>query len=75
MTPEQWQKVGEIFSIAIEKNDAELDDYLGQACGDDATLRSEVESLLAAGKDAGRFISEPVAGNFVSDFADHIAAL
>jgi len=75
MTPEQWEKVGEIFSIAIEKDEAELDDYLREACGDDASLRSEVESLLAAGKDAGRFISEPVAGNFVADFDDHIAAL
>ncbi|MEO5860436.1 MAG: protein kinase [Pyrinomonadaceae bacterium] len=75
MTPEQWKKVGEIFGVAVEKEEAEVDDYLREACGDDAALRYEVESLLAAGKDAGRFISDPVAGNFVADFADHIAAL
>ena len=75
MTPEQWEKVGDIFSVAVEKDDSELEDYLREACGDDLALRSEVESLLAAGKDAGKFISEPVAGNFVANFADHIAAL
>ena len=75
MTPEEWEKVGEIFDSALEKDAAELDDYLREACGDDSALRAEVESLLAAGKDAGRFISEPVAGNFVADFAEHIDAL
>lgn len=75
MTPERWEKVGDIFSSALEKDPAELEDYLREACGDDPVLRAEVESLLAAGQDAGRFISDPVAGNFVADFADHISAL
>ncbi|MEQ1763803.1 MAG: protein kinase [Pyrinomonadaceae bacterium] len=75
MTPDRWEKVGEIFNSALEKDGAELERYLREACGDDKTLRAEVDSLLAAGNDAGRFISEPVAGNFVSDFADHIDAL
>ena len=75
MTPERWEKVGEIFNSAVEKDAAERDEYLREECGDDLSLRAEVESLLAAGQGAGRFISEPVAGNFVTDFADHIAAL
>ena len=75
MTPERWEKVGEIFSSASEMDTAEREAYLREACGGDTTLLSEVRSLLDAGKDAGRFISEPVAGNFVSDFADHIKAL
>lgn len=75
MTPERWEKVGEIFSSASEMDSAERGAYLREVCGDDTTLLSEVESLLAAGNDAGRFISEPVAGNFVSDFAEHVKAL
>lgn len=75
MTPERWAKIGEIFNSAVEKEPAEIEEYLREQCGDDASLRAEVESLLAAGNDAGRFISDPVAGNFVSDFADHVAAL
>lgn len=75
MTPERWEKVGEIFNSASEMDTAEREAYLREACGEDTTLLSEVESLLAAGNDAGRFISEPVAGKFVSDFADHIKAL
>ena len=60
MTPERWEKVGEIFNSAVEKSPADRERYLAEACGDDFELRSEVESLLAAGNDAGRFISEPV---------------
>jgi serine/threonine protein kinase/Tol biopolymer transport system component len=75
MTPERWEKVGEIFNSVVDLDTTEREAYLLEACGDDASLRAEVESLLAAGQGAGRFISEPVAGNFVADFADHIAAL
>ncbi len=47
MTPERWRQVEEIFHTAVERNAAERDDYLTEACGDDAELRREVESLLA----------------------------
>ena len=75
MTPERWEKVGEIFNAALEKQPRELDAFLREQCGGDVDLLTEVESLLAAGHKAGQFISEPVAGNFVSDFAEHLAAL
>jgi eukaryotic-like serine/threonine-protein kinase len=47
MTPERWRQVEEIFQAAVERDDAERGDYLAEACGDDADLRREVESLLA----------------------------
>ena len=37
----------------------ELKAYLDEACGDDAALRSRVESLLQADASAGRFMSAP----------------
>ena len=75
MTPERWEKVGEIFSSASEMDTAERESYLRDVCGDDPTLLSEVRSLLDAGKDAGQFISKPIVGNFVPEFADHLKAL
>lgn len=75
MTPDRWDKVGEIFTSASELDTAERDAYVLRACGDDLTLLSEVRSLLDAGKDAGEFISKPIVGNFATEAADHIRAL
>ena len=75
MTPERWEKVGEIFSSAAEMDTAEREEYLRNACGDDSTLLSEVRSLLDAGNEAGQFISKPIVGSFVPDFVEHARAL
>src|SRR5262245_47005577 len=45
-----------IFGKAAEMHSsAEREAYLNQACGDNAQMRAEVESLLAAGQDVGGF--------------------
>ncbi|MDI1241951.1 MAG: serine/threonine-protein kinase, partial [bacterium] len=75
MTPERWEKVGEIFSSAAEMDTAEREAYLREACGDDSALLSEVRSLLEAGNEAGQFISKPIVGSFVPDFVEHARAL
>ena len=75
MTPERWEKVGEIFNAALELSGPERLQYLADACGDDQALRAEVESLLTAGVNAGSFISEPVAGNFLPGLVEHVDAL
>ncbi|HKP68528.1 MAG TPA: protein kinase [Pyrinomonadaceae bacterium] len=66
MTPEQWEKVSEIFHEASDLEGDERGRYLDAHCDGDEILRCEVESLLAANKDAGSFISEPVAGAFAT---------
>ena len=66
MTPEQWEKVSEIFHEASELDGAERAKFLDSQCDGDESLRREVESLLAANSKAGSFISEPVAGAFAS---------
>ena len=38
MTPEKWEKVGEIFNSASELDTAERDAYLHNVCADDPTL-------------------------------------
>lgn len=67
MTPEEWGKVSEIYHAACELDEVERARFLTERCGDDETLRREVESLIAADREAGNFITEPVVGAFASD--------
>ncbi|MEM8960756.1 MAG: serine/threonine-protein kinase [Acidobacteriota bacterium] len=47
MTPEEhWRKVKTILADALERPTSERESFLDTACGDDADLRSEIESLL-----------------------------
>jgi eukaryotic-like serine/threonine-protein kinase len=48
VTPERWRQIEVIFDVAVELGGAERDAYVARACGDDATLRLELEGLLAA---------------------------
>ena len=47
MTAERWQQIARIYDAAAELADEERARYLAEACGGDAGLRAEVESLLA----------------------------
>ncbi|MGC4051860.1 MAG: serine/threonine-protein kinase [Paludibaculum sp.] len=47
MTADRWRQIEDIFNQAVEQPLAVRARFLQQACGDDAELRSEVESLLA----------------------------
>jgi len=48
MTPERWERVKEVFAHASTLDGAAREDYLVGMCAQDAELRSEVDSLLAA---------------------------
>ena len=67
MTPEEWEKVSELYHEASELEGDARAKFLDEKCLDNETLRLEVESLLAAGSEAGDFITEPVAGAFAAD--------
>jgi serine/threonine protein kinase len=61
MTPERWQQVKELLGPALELDPAKRTDYLDKACGSDASLREELERLLAAEKKAGGdFLNDPL---------------
>ena len=49
---QQWQKVKEIVGSALERPPAERATFLDEACAQDSELRSEVESLLSAHREA-----------------------
>jgi eukaryotic-like serine/threonine-protein kinase len=48
MTPERWRLVKALVSAALERSDSDRERYLNEACGDDADLRREIDSLLSA---------------------------
>jgi len=47
MEPQRWKEIDEIFAAALERNTAERPSFLAEACGGDAQLRQEVDSLIA----------------------------
>ena len=62
-TPEQWPRIKEIVAAALERESGERTAFLDEACAQDAPLRAEVESLLAAYDEAGGLSEHPMAGN------------
>ncbi len=58
MDPELWQRIKEIVYEAVELRRDERQAYLERACNGDATLRREVETLVAASDQAGTFLDQ-----------------
>ena len=61
MTPENWHKVKEVFEAALGHAPEERSAFLGQACGDDDLLCSEVKSLLSSYEQEKSFMETPAA--------------
>src|SRR5512132_2268695 len=59
MTPERWEQASRILETALERNPKQLAAYLDEVCANDAELRREVESLLAASAQAGSLLDSP----------------
>ncbi len=59
VTPEpaaRWTRIKELFAAALERAPPSRAGFLAGACPDDAALRGEVDTLLAAHESAGRFL-------------------
>ncbi|REJ77488.1 MAG: hypothetical protein DWQ47_14010 [Acidobacteria bacterium] len=63
MNPERWQLVNQVFQSALELDTGEREKFLDDACREDASLRDQVETLLAANDQAGNFMTGNVAGD------------
>ena len=48
MTPERWRAVDAILKDVLDRDPAQRDAFVAQACRGDEALRLEVASLLAA---------------------------
>jgi serine/threonine protein kinase len=70
MTPEQYQRVTEIFNQIIESPSDQHSGLLSALCAGDDTLRREVESLLRVHPSAQSFIEEPFRASGLEDLED-----
>src|SRR5262245_44941687 len=56
---ERWHQINQIYDAAVDVEEKNRASFLEEACGDDADLRQEVESLLAYDRQAKQFINQP----------------
>src|SRR5215469_4171308 len=70
MEPERWATIESLYHATLEREPAERGLWLRQACGDDARLLGEVESLLAC---AGGNLSNPDARPELARLFGHLA--
>lgn len=47
MTPERWQRIRDVFALAVECELSDSDRVLREQCGDDRELEDEVRKMLA----------------------------
>jgi tetratricopeptide (TPR) repeat protein len=65
MTPERWEQIQSLFVATADLDNASRAALLASACGDDASLRREVDALLAADRGSrasGEFIAHAISG-------------
>lgn len=74
MKPDSWSRVEQVFHLALQIEQGQRAAFLEDTCAGDHDLRSEVEALLAADKNAESFLESPptelvgnVPGNRSSD--------
>ena len=56
MTTDRWERIKQITGEALELEPGRREAFLAEACADDADLRAEVATLLAAEDPSGRFL-------------------
>ncbi len=56
---EQWKNLKELFSAVLECEPERRSEFLQRACGSDAELRSEIESLLSAYENSSELSQPP----------------
>lgn len=59
MTPERYSQIKTIFHAVLERPHQQRSAYLDQLCGNDPSLRAEVEELLNADESSATFLETP----------------
>jgi len=75
MKPERWQQIDKILEAALEREEGERSAFLKKACAGDESLQKEVESLLAADKQAENLIEAPAVEMVAEGFAKEVESL
>src|SRR5262245_58507429 len=71
MKPERWQQVERLYYACLEIPAAELVPFLEQACGGDAELLREIESLLASREHDDSLLESPVLKHAADSVIEH----
>ena len=56
---DRWQRIERLYNDALDRDTADREAFLAQACGDDESLRQEVRSLLGYERAAEQFLERP----------------
>jgi serine/threonine-protein kinase len=56
---DRWQRIERLYNDAIDRDPADREAFLADACGDDNDLRQEVRSLLGYAAEADQFLERP----------------
>ena len=75
MDADRWTKIDRLYHEAASLADADRVAFLDRACGEDATLKAEIESLLAEDAAAAPFLEEPALAAAARLVADEIPDL
>ncbi len=70
MNPDRWSRIDRLYHEALALGGVDRASFLARVCGEDRTLLSEIESLLAEDATSGPFLEEPalaVAARLVAD--------
>ncbi len=59
MKPERWHEIVRLYYAALERKPEERAAFVREECGDDESLRKEVESLVACRPQAEKFMESP----------------
>ena len=62
MTPERWRQLEAVFQAVIDLVPEERGRYLSEVCGDDASLRSDIEALLLQHESSRDMLEAPLYG-------------
>src|SRR4051794_6946721 len=72
LSRERWAVLEPLLDRALELDSTRRSRYLDEACGSNAELRDEIESLLEAGEAGGFMLSTPAAVTFAPLLDDPI---
>jgi eukaryotic-like serine/threonine-protein kinase len=74
MQAERWRLVEELYHAAMEQEETQRAVFLERSCAGDETLRVEVESLIAFGRQSGRIIDKPAMEVVAAAMAEDLRA-
>jgi serine/threonine protein kinase len=60
INPKRYRQIDELFQAALEVEPAKRSAFVSSACGDDESLRAEVEALLSSAEQEWELIERPV---------------